>query len=264
MGFNLTPVVRNILLVNLIIFILDWVLNGVVNNFLSLKYIESTQFSPYQFFTYMFAHADFGHIFYNMLGLFFFGPLLETFWGFKKFLFFYIFTGIGAAFIYTGVEYIQTSQLKNHVESYISSPTPEKFESILNDYPRYNLSSTKAFATDFYDKPEDPGYIQESIMVASSLIKSKMENSSMLGASGAIFAILAAFAFLFPNTEIMLLFFPVPIKAKYIVMAFFAYSFYIGFQSDTDNVAHFAHLGGIIFAFIIIMFWKKTDRKNFY
>ncbi len=193
--FNITPLVRTLVIINVVIFLLqNFASQFYITQYLSLWPLGTPYFQPYQFFTYMFAHGGFGHIFFNMLALASFAPILEQHWGEKKFLFFYLATGIGAGMIYAGVNYF------------------------------------------FF-----PGQV-----------------GPMLGASGALYGILMAFGLVFPDLELMLLFPPIPIKAKYMVfvMGFITYA-----MDRTGTVAHLAHFGGAFVAFIIISYWKSQGRR---
>ena len=204
--FNITPLVRGIIIINVVVFLLQQFLTNLstiemdgqvyqlgLSELVSLWGINTPLFKPYQFFTYMFAHGSFMHIFFNMLALASFAPILESYWGDKKFLTFFIATGIGAGVIYTIVNY------------FIFRET----------------------------------------------------GGSMLGASGAIYGILMAFGLVFPNLEIMLLFPPIPIKAKYMVfvMGFITYAL-----DRSGTVAHLAHFGGALVAFFIISYWRSQGR----
>ncbi len=193
--FNVTPLVRNIIIVNVVIFLLQNLASQYgLTEIMALSDIRSGNFRPYQFFTYMFAHGSFGHIFFNMLAFASFAPILESYWGDKKFLLFYIATGIGAGVIY--------------------------------------------------------GLLNYFVFTGAG-------GGSMLGASGAIYGILMAFGLLFPNLELMLLFPPIPIKAKYMVfvMGFITYAL-----DRSGTVAHLAHFGGAFAAFLIIMYWKSQGK----
>jgi membrane associated rhomboid family serine protease len=191
--YRLSPLVRNLIIINVVVFILQQVTRDLVTGLISLWPIGSEQFAPYQFFSYMFAHGSFMHIFFNMLALASFAPILEGYWGDKRFLIFYIVTGMGAGVLYGAVNYFL--------------------------FP-------------------DTGGV-------------------MLGASGAIYGILMAFGMIFPNLEIMLLFPPIPIKAKYMVflMGFLTYA-----MDRSGTVAHLAHFGGAFVAFLLISYWRSTGR----
>lgn len=191
--FRLTPVVRNLLIINSIIYLLQRMLPGLhITEYLSLSNIRMESFRPYQLFTYMFVHSpdNFMHIFFNMLTLVFVGPILENFWGQRKFLLFYIVCGIGA-----GV-----------------------FNIIIDLFLGYGTFGI------------------------------------MMGASGAIYGVLMGFGMTFPDMEIMLLIPPIPIKAKYLVFVLGGMTFLL---DRSGSVAHFAHLGGVIFAFILVRMWRS-------
>lgn len=205
---RLTPVVKNIIIINVILFLAQNLtpskdfaycvgmpagadprtMFNIVTGYLSMWHVETDCFKPYQLFTYMFLHGGFFHIFFNMLMLAFMGPILETYWGPKKFTIFYMVTGVGAAV----------------------------FSLVL------------------------------------SLYLPDMFGLTMLGASGAVYGVLMGFGMMFPNMEVQLLIPPIPIKAKYLVFVLFGISLLMG-----GNVAHFAHLGGIIFAFFMITAWRR-------
>jgi len=260
MGFNITPAVRNLIIINILIALLGF--GGLkIADLLSLRNINSEGFAPYQFFSYMFAHGGFGHILFNMLGLFFFGPMLEKIWGPQKFVFFYIFCGVGAAFIYSGVNYYEIYQIELLARAYVLDPNPDSYTAfIYGNVPTYLQDID--FINNFAENPNDFGLIERSKIDAVSFIKWKTENSYMLGASGAVLGVVTAFGLINPNHEIYLMFIPIPIKAKYLVIFYAAYSVYAGIQKTPgDNVAHFAHLGGMIFALILIQYWKYNGNK---
>lgn len=189
-------VVKNILIINVVLFFATFVLQNSVdlNRFLDLHPIGAPEFKPHQFITYMFMHADIPHILFNMLAVYMFGSILEGIWGAKRFLNFYILCGLGAAFLQLGISYLN------------------------NEY------------------------------------------TVLLGASGAVFGLLVAFAMMFPNTELQL-YFIIPVKAKYLVIGYALFELYNGFFAH-DNVAHFAHLGGLAVGIIIMLIWKKN--KTFF
>ncbi|MCA6075569.1 rhomboid family intramembrane serine protease [Fulvivirga sedimenti] len=262
---RLTPVVKNLLIINVVVFLLQIMVKSVdVTGFLALHRLTSPDFRPYQFFTYMFAHGDFGHIIFNMLGLVFLGPLLEQFWGPKKFITFYLVTGVGAALLYTGMEVFELRNLRNDVETYLEAPTPDNFAIFVDENDRYFNSGVYEFQDQFSKNANDQQYIEQSKMYVQGLYNEVSQRGSMLGASGAIYGILMAFGLLFPNTQLMLLIPPIPVKAKYLVLFLGAYAVWAGFaRNPGDPVAHFAHLGGMVFAFIMIKYWQ-TKRDSFY
>lgn len=263
--FRLTPVVKNLLIINVVVFLLQTLVGGVnFTGILSLWKIGSENFAPYQFFTYMFAHGGFGHILFNMLGLVFLGPLLEQFWGPKRFVTFYLITGIGAGLLYSGIEYYRMNKLEEQVEEYVMNPSPDNLNVFVDKNSNYFGPSIYDFISEFSKQPDNSAYVNESKAIVKNLYDKAFNYGSMLGASGAIYGILMAFGMLFPNTELMLLFPPIPVKAKYLVLVLGGIALYSGLSRNPgDNVAHFAHLGGMIFAFIMIKYWQ-SQRNKFY
>lgn len=262
--FRLTPVVKNLLIINIVVFALQYFLSGInLTEMLAMHKIGSEDFRPYQLFTYMFAHGGIGHIFFNMLGLVFLGPLLEQFWGPKRFLIFYLVTGIGAGLIYGGIEYYRVNQLEQAANVYLAEPNPDNFSAFVNDYQRYFKRDVFNLVDEYGENPESQSLQARARQNVVGLYNEFLKGS-MVGASGAIYGILMAFGLLFPNTKLMLLFPPIPVKAKYLVLALGGYAIYAGFaRNPNDPVAHFAHLGGMVFAFIMIMIWKQ-QRNKFY
>jgi membrane associated rhomboid family serine protease len=265
MRFAITPIVQRLLIINVVVFALTYLLGNIIdlNRWLALHSFYSGDFVPFQFLTYMFMHGDIMHIFSNMFGLYVFGPMLEHFLGAKKFLVLYFVCGIGAGFLYWGINAYEVHQVQEAAVEYIANPTPEAFTDFLYrnapDIYKGNLN----YVDNFAEHPHDIGIISETKKFAEGIVLSQSA-FTMVGASGAIFGILMAFALLFPNTEMMLLFPPIPIKAKYLVGAYALYEIYAQFQNRPgDNVAHFAHITGMIFAFILIRYWK-TNRNSFY
>ncbi|GAB2764817.1 rhomboid family intramembrane serine protease [Rhabdobacter roseus] len=258
--FSLTPVVRNLLILNVAFFLVDIYVINLTPGF-ALRSFMSPAFMPYQFVTYMFLHGNFGHLLSNMFGLFIFGPLLERVWGPKRFVFFYFFTGIGAGLLFSGINYFEISQLREAAQTYTAYPTPDGLIDFLSQHAKGFYQANLDFVNQFEENPTNPTYIKDSVDFVNALYQREV-NIPMVGASGAIFGILMAFGLLFPNTELFLLFFPFPIKAKYFVTFYGLYELYAGIQNaQSDNVAHFAHLGGMLFAFIILQYWNSQSKK---
>jgi len=207
---------------------------------LGLHYFLSDGFYPHQLVSYMFMHStvDFRHILFNMFAVFMFGKTLEQFWGSKRFLIYYMVTGIGAGLIQLLVAQIR-------IVPFYEIFSPEEFEYIVTE--------------GFEVISQGENYVDSDMGQLNSLY-----NGLTVGASGSVFGILLAFGWLFPNTELMLLFPPIPLKAKWFVMIYGGIELYLGFANNpNDNVAHFAHLGGMLFGFVLLYLWKK-DRSNFY
>ncbi|WP_237390530.1 rhomboid family intramembrane serine protease [Fulvivirga sediminis] len=262
---RLTPVVKNLLIINVVVFLLQYLMGDMhLTELVSLWGLQSPNFRPYQFLTYMFAHSGIFHIMFNMFGLIFLGPLLEQFWGPKRFLIFYLVTGIGAGLLYNGIEYWRVSSLQSAVDTYLEAPNADNFTLFAEDNKEYFNNSVYDFSNEFSKHEDDPAYIQRSKEIAMGAYQSASKSGKMLGASGAVYGILMAFGLLFPNTQLMLLIPPIPIKAKYLVLILGGIALYSGLSRNPgDNVAHFAHLGGMVFAFIMIKIWQG-QRNKFY
>ena len=256
--FHLTPAAKNILIINGIIFILsDFIgLRTYIIESFGMRYFHSENFQPYQILTYMWVHAGFGHLFGNMFSVLVFAPILERVWGSKKFLIFYLVTGIGAGILYSGINYYENYSFEVKVKSYEQNPSPESFRKLVinNSSEYYNQ------LYDFIDSYEqNPSNSNDnlSIAYANDLLKVKSD-VPMVGASGAVFGILLAFAMLFPNMELMLLFLPIPVKAKYLVLVYGIYELWSEInRMPGDNIAHFAHLGGMLIGYLILKYWKR-------
>lgn len=228
---SIPVVTRNIIIINALAFIATTLLKDLnLDNYLSLHYVTSSLFMPHQIITYMFMHGSIGHIFFNMFAVFMFGRILETIWGPKKFLLYYVLTGIGAAALQILITYIRIKGLEATVSSDI-------------------VAQINAGATSVMANVSDHAAIEQLF----GLI-----NGPMLGASGAVFGILVAFGMIFPNTQLMLLFPPIPIKAKWFVIGYGVLELVLGvIDSPSDNIAHFAHLGGLITGLLFLLYWRK-------
>jgi membrane associated rhomboid family serine protease len=262
-GFNiLPPVVKNLLIINAILYLAYEVFkrryNIDLDDLLGLHFPTSPKYHWYQFFTYMFMHAGLEHIFFNMFGLWTFGYVLENFWGPQRFLFYYIVTGLGAAF----VQIIYTYYQLNIIDAALATLDPDSYLKLMDHY----FSGRDGIQNVYSALKENPHRLDALNVVRMDLtgLRSAIRDISTVGASGALFGILLAFGMLFPNTELMMLFFPIPIKAKYFVILYGAIELFSGvYQIEGDFVAHFAHLGGMLFGFILIKIWQK-DRSQFY
>lgn len=225
---NIPTVTKNILIITVIAFLATNLLKNKVDltTILGLHYYQASNFKPYQFVTYIFMHADFMHIFFNMLAVFMFGAVLENAWGPKKFLVFYIVTGLGAALTQLVVIYFQITPRLDDWQAAFDLTTDYRVQAAM-------LEDKKEFLNRFV----------------------------VIGASGSLFGLLIAFGIMFPNAELMMLFLPIPIKAKYFVAIYGAIELFSGIRNSSgDNVAHFAHLGGMLFGFILLMIWRRKPR----
>lgn len=228
---TIPPVTLNLIIINALCLLATFVFSrsGInLNSMLGLHYFEASKFNVAQLITYMFMHANFSHFFFNMFSLYMFGRTLEQVWGGKRFLVYYMVTGIGAGLVQEGVWWFQLRQMLSHETIHLGQYMIPKAEFLINYLPDY---MNMAFLT--------------------------------IGASGAVFGILLAFGMLFPNAQLYMMFIPVPIRAKYFVIGYGILELFLGVGSFSgDNIAHFAHLGGMIFGYILIKIWKKQDFNN--
>jgi membrane associated rhomboid family serine protease len=262
--FNLTPTVRNLLIANVLLFVLSMNTPQVVQ-FGALFSTGSPYFYPWQFVTYMFLHGSWEHLIGNMFGLISFGPLLEQRWGGQRFLVFWLVCGFGAGLLYEGVRYYEQRPIMELQRELAQNPTGGDFAQLvrLTEDNTYYAADDLALASALNRNPTSDE-LRNQVMAEAQRIYQAVLASPMLGASGALFGILFAFAYLFPNTELMLLFVPFPIKAKYFVFFYAVYELYKGVhRTPGDNVAHYAHLGGLLIGFIIIKIWER-GRQQFY
>lgn len=260
---RITPMVKNILLINVLVFLIQSILSLPFSSLFGLRVIFSSEFAPYQFITYMWIHGGFGHLLSNMLAVFVFGPMLEQVWGSRRFMTFYLICGIGAGVLYGVADFAEKWDLKRDTEAYLANPNPEAFSIFILDHKSYtyNLPRLAEYSDEFYSQPSNESYITQTKEIVKDIYAS-ITNIPMVGASGAVFGILMAFGLLFPNTQLFLLFPPIPIKAKYLVLFYGLYEIYSEFSRNPgDNVAHLAHLGGMLIAFILLKIWQKDSRR---
>jgi membrane associated rhomboid family serine protease len=236
--FGLPPVVKNIILINALMFLADLAAKRVygmdLGMMLGLYFPKSEHFMPVQIVTHMFMHGGFWHLFFNMYALYIFGQVLENVWGPKRFFIYYIICGLGAAFMHEAVIFFQYNKLMNVIG-------PDQLQVVLD---------------------EGTTYFREGKVFSDETMKSLqlLLNVPTVGASGAIFGVLLAFGVLFPNTELMLLFPPIPIKAKYFVLIYGIIELSLAVTQPNSNIAHVAHLGGMLFGYLMIRYWRKTTN----
>lgn len=229
MNQRLTDVVKNLLIINGLFFLATYVNEDFMFEKFALYFPGSENFMPHQLITHMFMHGGLAHIFGNMFALFMFGPALEMRLGSKRFLTYYVITGLGAAALHLGVKYLQ---LMPYMDTSMYTEILNNGFSVLQQNKNYS----------------DVDWANLNLMI----------NAPTVGASGAVFGILLAFGMLFPDITIYL-YFALPIKAKYFVMFYGAAELYLGLSNNpNDNVAHFAHLGGMLFGFLLLRYWKRT------
>lgn len=256
--FNLTPTVRDLLIVNVFIYLLGMLTHWPMVEWFGYHYVGSSYYEPYQWFTYMFLHANGSHLFNNMFTLFIFGPMIEQVLGGKRFLIFYLVCGLGGGALYALVEYIDLSQLQQAYQAFMAQPTPDFFNAFVTEAGKGTyrfVPQLYTFAQEvFPSAPANAQYIDEAKAIAEQLYLAAA-NVPMVGASGAIFGLLLAFAYFFPNQQLFLLFIPFPIRAKYLVTAYGLFEVYSLYSQNNDNVAHLAHLGGMLFGYLLLKRW---------
>lgn len=224
-NINLPPVIKNLIIINVIMFFATWIFaqQGIIlEGYLGAFYFDSPFFKIWQPITYMFMHGGMAHIFFNMFALYSFGGILEMHWGPKRFINFYLITGLGALALQWGVQAFEVYQITG---------------SAVNNLDTLTIASI-ADATTFKSIYAGP----------------------MVGASGAIFGLLVAFGMLYPNIELFIMFIPVPVKAKYIIPVYIVIELFLGVgRFAGDSVAHFAHLGGALIGFILVKLWRNKN-----
>ena len=210
---RIPPVVKNLIMINIVMYIATLIFGNVMYEKLALFSFNSPLFRPYQLITHMFMHGGFWHIFFNMYTLFFFGCILENVWGGKKFMLFYLVTGIGAALCHSGVLYLQEIH---------------------------------------------------ALHTAGEMAYAQILATPTVGASGAIYGLLLAYGMMFPNNQLQLIFpIPIALKAKWFVLIFGLIELVTGITGMGGNVAHFAHLGGMLFGFFMVTYWKKKGKMYY-
>ncbi|MDR3062242.1 MAG: rhomboid family intramembrane serine protease [Dysgonamonadaceae bacterium] len=236
------PVTRNILIINFIVWLACFVLGRAyfdLSEILGLHFPTARGFYLFQIITYMFTHVAFSHFFFNMFAVFMFGGSLENTWGPKKYLTYYMVTGIGAGIVQLLVCYLRITSMAEGLPDGVLDIIRTNGFDLLQKGMNYS----------------DPKMGELNLMF----------NTVTIGASGAVFGVLLAFGMLFPNAPVYMMFIPIPIKAKYFVVGYGLIELYLGVANRSgDNVAHFAHLGGMIFGILLILYWRHKDKKNGY
>jgi membrane associated rhomboid family serine protease len=205
-----------------------------LNSILGIYFPKSDSFKPIQIISHMFMHANFMHILFNMYALYIFGQALENVWGPKRFLIYYMVCGLGAALMHESVIAYEYSRLAQAL-------SPEQVQTVIREG-----ASVLTEGTGFGNAA------MNSLLI--------LLNTPTIGASGAVFGVLLAFGVLFPNTQLMIIFPPIPIRAKYFVLIYGVLELILAFTQPGSNIAHFAHLGGMLFGYLLIMYWRKTTK----
>jgi len=235
---QLPEIVKNLLIINGLFFLATISLESYGINFtkwFALHQFQSQDFMPHQLITHLFMHGNFTHLLFNMFALWMFGKTLENVWGGKRFLTYYMITGIGAAFVHLAVSQYEILSLQSQISPNELSNLLENGGGLLANFQNYSY----------------PLMGKLNILI----------NTPTVGASGAVFGILLAFGMLFPDT-LLYIYFAIPVKAKYFVIIYGIMELYAGISNNpADNVAHFAHLGGMLFGFILLKYWQKNNTQ---
>ena len=232
---KLPTVTKNLLIINAIVFFASLVAEKYdidLDALLGLHYFQAADFHVHQLLTYMFMHSGFDHLFFNMFAVFMFGVVLENVWGSQRFLFFYLTCGLGAGLVQEAVQFIQFMPYMDAINT-LTAYSPMDLVNI-GGIERTSSAWLAAYQTAI--------------------------NYPTVGASGAVYGILLAFGMLFPNQQLFIIPIPVPIKAKWLIIGYFVLELALAFLAKGDHVAHFAHLGGMIFGFLLIIYWRKHGK----
>ncbi|RFS23298.1 rhomboid family intramembrane serine protease [Chitinophaga silvatica] len=261
-------VIKNLMIINGLVWLVQITLLNRFGYDLSrmfgLHYWGSDLFRPYQFITHLFLHdpKNFAHVLFNMFTLWMFGATLENLWGPKRFLIFYLVCGLGAALCHMGVLTYENLNLTKYAQAFLNDPNYTNFARLDNKFDIGSGSSLSMEGLKTMIQANDPQAIDLAVAYVRDYVH-EYRNTVTIGASGAVYGILFAFGFLFPNAY-MYLYFLFPIKAKYVVAFLIVAELWSGIQNSAgDNVAHFAHLGGVLFAFLLLKGWSKR-RSDFY
>ncbi len=244
MNIHLTPAVKQILIACAVLFAGTWILkqsNIDLIEILGLHYPKSDLFKPWQLLTHMFMHGGISHILFNMFALVSFGVVLEDFLGTKKFAKLYFISGLGALIVHIAMQLIQL-----HIDYGMWMPS---FYDL-----GFTIEGDKISADGIHIKSQD------ALRKVGGIL-----GGTVVGASGAIYGVSVAFAYLFPNSKLMLMFIPYPIPAKILIPIVVLLDIFLGFSNfQNDPIAHFAHIGGALFGFLVVWYWRKFDKKTFY
>lgn len=286
----LPPVVKNLIIINSIIVLIQFVLGnkfGIdLSDYFGLHYWKSNYAHFWQYFTHMFLHGSYNdvnltimHLFSNMFALWMFGSILENVWGPKRFITFYVVCGLGAAALHMGVLAYEFNTIEKAFQAYQQNANLDQYNLFLTQRVKPSLGNPLSLQLleiqKIWSNSPSQDMINESISAINQYLHGYTYNptgqylpgiydEATVGASGAVFGILFAFGYLFPNT-LLYLYFLVPIKAKWVVAAYALFELYAGINNSAgDNVAHFAHLGGMLVGFILLKIWNKQNRRDFF
>lgn len=262
-GFRMLPTgVKHLLILNILFYVASLVVQrstGIdLDNYLALYFVGCDMFRPWQYITYMFMHGSVEHIFFNMFALWMFGYILENYWGTRRFVIFYLVCGIGAGLFHSAVIWLTSAPVLSAINTYALDPSPDALIQIYNDHfvniirPDWVTEVTNAWRANPYDN--DYGMLSTNALM--DVYNRHIIGIPTVGASGAVYGILLAFGMMFPEQRIYL-YFLFPIKAKWFVIGYAAIELVTGIMGTNDGIAHFAHLGGMLFGLFMILMWRR-------
>lgn len=237
---NITPVTKNLIILNALVYAAaNFLFEGRLYDVLSAYYPFSPNFRSWQIITHMFMHAGMMHILFNMFTLWSFGPVLEQVLGAKRFILLYFLSGLGAFLLFNAWNFYEINQVVQTVQN-------------------QGINVAEVFRKSAMNYSGDMSVFKNP----DALQLGQMLNGKMLGASGAIFGVVAAFSTMFPNAKLMFLFIPYPIKAKYLFPGIIIISLYLGFTGSMGSIAHFAHIGGAIVGYFMAKYYKNKLHQR--
>jgi membrane associated rhomboid family serine protease len=273
-GFSfLTPVIKNLLIINGLFFVAQIVIQRAypgleIADYLGLRFPGAHDFRIYQVVTYMFMHGDFWHLFFNMFALWMFGKPIEERFGSKRFLIYYFATGIGAAAFHYGVVWLwDMPHMFHYIDAFLKNPDVYTLQDVLASNPEglYHFENVKSVLSGLQSQYSSPdAWVQQSVYVVQQYRAEMINGYNVIGASGAVFGILLAFGMMFPNSLIYI-YFAIPIKAKWFVLIYGLLELWQGIAQNGSNIAHLAHVGGMLFGFLLIKLWnRRTNRPQYF
>ena len=263
-GFSiLPPGVKNLLIINTLLFFATLVFHSTglcdLDKWLGLHYFSASHFYPWQFVTYMFMHANFEHLFFNMFALWMFGAMVENHWGTKRFLLYYFITGVGAGLCHYLVIFFQLHPMIAVFNQFLDNPSMETYRYLVENNP--NVQFNDMLRNNLLVLQQSPKSLPELVDVTYNALDGYLNSINIVGASGAVYGLLLAFGMLFPNSYIYI-YFLLPIKAKWFVLIYGGIELVSGIFGTADGVAHFAHLGGMLFGLLLILLWRRAERQH--
>lgn len=256
------PGVKNLLIINILAFFATFVFlktgRADLTELFGLHFPGATNFHVWQFVTYMFMHANFSHIFFNMFALWMFGAAVENTWGTKRFLIYYFITGLGAALVHYLITFFQIHPMLTLLNQFLDSPSLETYRYLAENAK--DIRFHDMLSNNLMVLQQNPGSLDEIVNITANAKAQYLDSFNIIGASGAVYGVLLAFGMLFPNDYIYL-YFMLPIKAKWFVIIYGVIELVTGL-STSDGVAHFAHLGGMLFGIVVILLWRRNERNH--